>query len=395
MSDRHVVILTALDLEYQAVRRHLAAPGLHRHPHGTLFEVGRLASGRCRVALANVGTGNQAAAVLTERAIREFDPAALLFVGVAGALSPHIALGDVVVATRVYAYHGGKSEDDGLRSRPRSWETSHAAEQLARHIGRDGGWAGDLDGPAPQVHFGPIAAGEVVLNSKVSGHARWIEQNYNDAYAIEMEGAGVAQAAHLNGALPMVVIRGVSDRADGTKEITDRDRWQERAAANAAAFAAALAEAIGAEDERGRWPKTAGGTAMRVREDAHEGDRHPAGVTYHNVAQGNAQVGIQVGQVHGDINYSVGQSRPEDLVQALTKFRSLLRRARADGRLDEETFAAAEEELAIADDALRAETPQSKGKLTLALKRLRGLLADAADLAGDLTTIITLAQALR
>jgi adenosylhomocysteine nucleosidase len=391
VSDRPVVILTALDLEYQAVRRHLAAPGLHRHPHGTLFEVGRVASGRCRVALANVGTGNQSAAVLAERAIAEFAPAALLFVGVAGALGSHIDLGDVVVATRVYAYHGGKSEDDGLKSRPRSWETSHAAEQLARHIGRDGAWAKVLDGAAPRVRFGPIAAGEVVLNSKVSGHARWIEQNYNDAYAVEMEGAGVAQAAHLNGALPVVVVRGVSDRADGTKEVTDRDRWQERAAANAAAFATALAEAIAAEDERGRWTGMTRATATRAYEGVH---RVPAGVTYQNVARGDARVGIQVGQVHGDVNYTVEQSRPADLAQALAGFRSRLRSARADGRVDEATFAAAEDELAIADDALRAETPQGKGRLTLALKRLRGLLGDAADLAGDLATIITLAQAL-
>src|SRR5690606_34695208 len=156
-----VVILTALDLEYQAVRERLADLRLHRHSQGTLFEMGRLGGGRCQLVLAHVGKGNLSAAVLAERAIAEFRPAALLFVGVAGALHAHIALGDVVVATHVYAFHGGTSEDGGFKSRPRVWETSHAADQIAQHLHRTGTWAGDLN-PRPQVHFGPIAAGEVV-----------------------------------------------------------------------------------------------------------------------------------------------------------------------------------------------------------------------------------------
>ena len=97
--------------------------------------------GPCRVALALTGKGNQSAAVLTERATAEFAPAAVLFVGVAGALQPHLGLGDVVVATHVYAYHGGTSQDDGLNARPRSWELSHRVHQIAAHLERTGDWA--------------------------------------------------------------------------------------------------------------------------------------------------------------------------------------------------------------------------------------------------------------
>ncbi|GGO24008.1 5'-methylthioadenosine/S-adenosylhomocysteine nucleosidase [Microbispora bryophytorum] len=387
MTDRPIVILTALDLEYQAIRKRLLDPELHRHQHGTRFEIGRLSNSHCRLALAHVGTGNQSAAVLAERAIAEFAPAALLFVGVAGALHSHIALGDVVVATRIYAYHGGTSEDDGLKSRPRAWETSHAADQIARHIGRTDSWTRGLPdaGRLPHVHFGPIAAGEVVLNSKVSGYARWIQQNYNDALAIEMEGAGVAQAGHLNGAMPVVVIRGISDRADGTKEVTDRDQWQQRAVANAAAFAAALAEEITTEDEDGGWQATkttAGGPGMR----GHE-------VTY-NIAGGNARVGVQAGIVHGGIRLGFEPDRPTDLAEALVRFRSQLKRARDDGHLDEDTYAAAQAELGVAEEALQTKVPQSKGRLTLALKKLRGLISDVGELATELAAIIALAQAL-
>ncbi|MEU0519410.1 5'-methylthioadenosine/S-adenosylhomocysteine nucleosidase [Streptosporangium sp. NPDC006007] len=367
------MILTALDLEYQAIQAKLVGLRLHRHPQGTRFEVGRLADGRCHVALAHVGKGNHSAAVLAERAISEFQPAALLFVGVAGALHTDIALGDVVVATHIYAFHGGTSEDDGFKSRPRVWETSHAADQIARHLHRSGFWAKDLD-PRPNVHFGPIAAGEVVLNSSLSAHARWIRDNYNDARAIEMEGAGVAQAGHLNRALPIVVIRGISDRADGTKEATDRDQWQQRAVANAATFAAALAEELSTE------APTTRSSAMPE--------------TTKNIATGNARVGVQAGTVHGGVWITPEVSRPADLPEALVGFRNRLQQAWAAGRLDEATYKAAEAELVAADQALETETPDRKNTLTLVLKKLRGLVCDVADLAAELTVIIALAQSL-
>ncbi|GAA1738391.1 5'-methylthioadenosine/S-adenosylhomocysteine nucleosidase [Nonomuraea bangladeshensis] len=367
-----VVILTALDLEYQAVREKLTGLRLHRHSQGTLFEVGRLAAGRGQVVLAHVGKGNLSAGVLAERAIAKFRPAALLFVGVAGALHAHIALGDVVVATHVYAFHGGTSEDDGFKSRPRVWETSHAADQIAQHLHRTGSWAKDLD-PRPQVHFGPIAAGEVVLNSRLSEHAHWIREHYNDARAIEMEGAGVAQAGHLN-QVPVVVIRGISDRADGTKEVTDREQWQPRAVANAATFAAALAEELSTEG-----PITRSSTMPE---------------TTTNIAKGNAHVGVQAGTVHGGIWITPDTPRPTDLPEALAGFRSRLWQAWADGRLDEATYKAAEAELVAADQALETKTPDRKSALTLALKKLRGLVGDVAALAAELTAIIALAQSL-
>ncbi|MEU9832646.1 5'-methylthioadenosine/S-adenosylhomocysteine nucleosidase [Streptosporangium sp. NPDC048047] len=384
MSRPPIVILTALDLEYQAVRERLVDPRSHRHPQGTRFEVGRLADGRCKVALAHVGMGNQAAAVLAERAIAEFAPAALLFVGVAGALYPHIALGDVVVATRVYAYHGGTSEDDGLKGRPRAWDISHAADQAARHLARDGSWKRRLpaDGHGCEVRFAPIAAGEVVLNSRISAHARWIREHYNDAQAVEMEGAGVAQAGHLNRSLPVVVVRGISDRADGTKESTDRELWQQRAVANAAAFAVSLAEELAAE----------------ARDDARRTTtetRRPAmPETVRNVAKGNARVGVQAGTVYGGIRITPEPAPPADLAEALTGFRTRLQRARDAGHLDDDTYTAAEAELAVADKALETDTPQSRGTLTLALKKLRGLIGDVAELAAELAIIIGLAQGL-
>lgn len=384
---RPIVVLTALDLEYQAIRENLVDPRLHRHDQGTRFEVGRLTGGRSRIALAHVGKGTHPAAVLAERAIAEFAPAALLFVGVAGALHEHIALGDVVVATHVYAFHGGTGEDDGLKARPRVWETSHAADQIARHLHRTGSWAQRPGALAerPEVHFGPIAAGEVVLNSRVSGLARWIREHYNDALAIEMEGAGVAQAGHLNRALPVVVIRGVSDRADGTKESTDRQRWQQRAVANAALFATALAEEISAEDDGAGRPaaKSTKGPAM-------------SGEYVNSVHNENfGTLGVQAHTIRGGVVHVAGGARPPvDLPTALAEIRARFQAAQAAGAVDEDTYAAADAELAVAEEALEDGTPQSRGRLQLALKKFRGLVGDVSDLAAKVTIVLALARSL-
>ena len=143
----------------------------------------------------------------------------------------------MVVATKVYFIHGGKEEDEGFRSRPRAWDAPHRLEQLARHVSRSGSWPS-------AVHLKPIAAGEVVLNSRTSPLARLLRERYSDAGAIEMEGAGVARAAHLIGTLPTLIVRGISDAADGGKSAMDDSGSQPLAAANAATFALALVDAL-------------------------------------------------------------------------------------------------------------------------------------------------------
>jgi 8-oxo-dGTP diphosphatase len=241
---RPVLILTALDLEYQAVRNHLTGLRKHRHQAGTHFESGRLPGGG-EVTIGSTGEGNFKAAVLAERAMNTFSPQALLFVGVAGALKSDINLGDVVVATKIYSYHGGKEEDGGFLARPSAWPAPHELLEPAHHIARTQSWAQHLmprlPGRLPEVHFKPIAAGDVLLNSRDTPTAEQLRRVFNDAVAIEMESAGISQASQFNRGLPALIIRGISDRADGGKSALDGAGWQPLAAAHAAAFAAALA----------------------------------------------------------------------------------------------------------------------------------------------------------
>jgi nucleoside phosphorylase len=376
MTDDLVVMLTAFNTEYTAVHGWLTDVTTHRHDRGTRFEIGTIRGTSCRVALSLTGKGTNPAAVLAERAIAEFSPAALMFVGVAGALWD-TPLGDVVVATHICAYHGGTSEDDGLKARPRVWETDHEVSQVAQHVARLGTWADGIPS-GTGVHFGVIAAGEVVHNSRISAEARWIRQHYNDAIAIEMEGAGVAQAAHLNGS-PIAVVRGISDKADGTKT-TDADRnWQPQAAANAAAFAIHLATELVAERKPATMPDDTTPTHGAVYSTSH------------------GQVGIQAVNVTGSTVWqhnSPPSPSTTDFAAELASVRAELSRERSRGQLDDDTYHAAQTELDVADKALTSEEPERAKTVVLALKKLGGLVADLAGLAAKITALITAAKGL-
>ncbi|MEU9882514.1 phosphorylase family protein [Streptomyces phaeochromogenes] len=148
------------------------------------------------VYLAATGPGNDSAAVITERAINFVRPQAAFFVGIAGSLKSDVSRGDVVVALEVYAYHGGKESREGFKGRPRSWETSHPLQQVAMYVHSVDDWRGALseaEGATTKVHFKPIAAGDLVLDAPAESPSRvHLERNFNDAVAVEMEGAGFA-----------------------------------------------------------------------------------------------------------------------------------------------------------------------------------------------------------
>ncbi|SNX96551.1 Nucleoside phosphorylase [Geodermatophilus sabuli] len=241
------MVLCALPAEFEAVEATLTDLEERELPGGALFEEGRLPGSQWTVAVGELGEGNVGAGVLAERAMNFFSPDLVLFVGVAGALKDDILVGDVVVATRVDAYAGGKAAEDFL-ARPQTWPAPFRMVQRARRVAGKKKWMPPelrrVDGAPPAVHLKPIAAGEVVLTSRDSPLYAHLRLHHNDAVAIEMEGVGLAQAAHLNDSLPALVIRGISDTTSPDKAELDAAGWQPRAAAHAASFATALLRAL-------------------------------------------------------------------------------------------------------------------------------------------------------
>jgi nucleoside phosphorylase len=232
------VILTALTVEYLAVRAYLSNLQEEIHAKGTIYERGQFAaqSQTWDVGIVEIGAGNSGAALEAERAIAHFNPSVILFVGVAGGIKD-VTLGDVVASAKVYAYESGKAEE-AFKPRPEIGLAAYGLEQRARAEARKDDWLKRIPAtePIPRVFVSPIAAGEKVIASTKSEVYQFIRSNYGDAVAIEMEGFGFLDAARANQRVSAIVIRGISDLIDG-KEKADGTGSQEIASRHASAFA--------------------------------------------------------------------------------------------------------------------------------------------------------------
>jgi len=75
------VILTAIPVEYMAVRAYLTELEERVHPQGTVYEEGKFSANNqvWNVGIAEIGAGNPGAAGQAERAIAYFNPQVILF----------------------------------------------------------------------------------------------------------------------------------------------------------------------------------------------------------------------------------------------------------------------------------------------------------------------------
>ncbi|MGW3571833.1 phosphorylase family protein [Streptomyces sp. NPDC000941] len=238
------VILTALEVEYQAVRAHLEELRTVAAERGSLFEVGVFRKGHppgTSVAIHMTGPGNPGAAALVERASALFTPRTLLFVGVAGGRKD-VGLGDVVAAEAVYDYETGKDTEDTFLPRQKTHQSTYDLVQLARMVAANDEWqhgirpAGGDAAPRPRAHVKPIAAGGRVVAHQRSEVGRRLTAGAGDAVAVDMEGFGFLAGAYVNRQVDALVIRGISDLLADKDEAHD-EHWQPVASRHAAAFA--------------------------------------------------------------------------------------------------------------------------------------------------------------
>jgi nucleoside phosphorylase len=252
-SAKRAVILTALYEETRAVLRHLGSQTIE-DVSGTRFLKGQFEG--WEVVVAEIGAGNTAAAAVGTRALDHYKPEVALFVGVAGGVKD-VAIGDVVVGTKVYGYETGKDTSSGFKPRPDLMRTAHDLEQIARILRQGEEWKKRLDRSIqhqhPRVFVDPIAAGEKVVASTRAATAKLIGEHYSDALAVEMEGRGFMEAVHINQPIRGAVVRGISDLLSG-KADADKAGSKVVSADAASAVAFEMLSAIGGTEAQAKKP---------------------------------------------------------------------------------------------------------------------------------------------
>ena len=242
------VILTALPVEFVAVRDQLQRAGQVRRETGAggqIYLLGSLRGEHVSWEIACALAEQQTAPPPLRSSTRSIPSTPTSRSSWASpAASPPTARdsGTSVAATRVIAYEGGKDTDQGVQPRPIDLASSYNLKQLAAHVLMDDVWKRNILGDHAasteglRAHVEPIAAGSKLVAASSSETARLIATVAPRAVAIEMEGAGFLEALGRFQAVSGIVVRGISDLLDGKGE-SDRRGSQREASANAAAFA--------------------------------------------------------------------------------------------------------------------------------------------------------------
>jgi len=167
--------------------------------------------------------GKVAAATTAAELLARHGVGRILFTGVAGAASPALRVGDVVVGSTLYQH-----DMDGSPLFPRheipllgvtGFETDATARREAvlaaeRYLARhpiDDDAAREFGISSPKVMEGAIASGDKFFAAREELDE--LRRRLPDVACVEMEGAAVAQVCHEYG-VPFTVIRTISDAAD-------------------------------------------------------------------------------------------------------------------------------------------------------------------------------------
>ncbi|WP_434355180.1 5'-methylthioadenosine/adenosylhomocysteine nucleosidase [Parasalinivibrio latis] len=172
------------------------------------------------VVVVRSGVGKVNAAVTTQTLICDFDTSAIIFTGIAGAASPALNVADVVIASALVqhdvdltAFGAQKGLLDGYQDR--LFNVDSELKTLA--IAAATKVVGDQ-----RTHSGIIATGDQFIADKKQ--VAELRKEF-EAVAVEMEGAAVAQVADMYG-VPLIVIRTVSDKADGSAHMVYNEAKQ-------------------------------------------------------------------------------------------------------------------------------------------------------------------------
>ncbi len=186
------------------------------------------------IILAESGIGMTNAAMTTQILIDRFQPRAIIFTGIAGAVDSAVQIGDIVVCdrwiTHDYVYHGADgplprgigafSPSADSIARTDFFLTDSAMLQTARTINLDDLALREISHRKPSVLIGGAGVSGNAFIDNVEKRI-WLAETF-DALVTDMETAAVAQVCHVN-AVPFIGFRSASDLAGGSGSSSARE----------------------------------------------------------------------------------------------------------------------------------------------------------------------------
>ncbi|MGB2079239.1 MAG: 5'-methylthioadenosine/adenosylhomocysteine nucleosidase [Vibrio sp.] len=212
-----IAIVGAMDVEIQALLPKIDDQKIiHIGQHA--FYTGELEGQSVVVTKSGVGKVN--AAMTTTLLIHQFKVDQVIFTGIAGASSAELNPLDVVISTKLVQHDVDLTAFDSPKGLlPEQDDRFFYADKNLQQLAYQ---AAVKTLGEKKVYQGIIASGDQFIANKAL-----VNQIHSEfgAMAVEMEGAALAQVAQAF-AVPYVVIRTISDKADGSAHMTYSDLKQ-------------------------------------------------------------------------------------------------------------------------------------------------------------------------
>ncbi|MGL6174135.1 MAG: 5'-methylthioadenosine/adenosylhomocysteine nucleosidase, partial [Cellulosilyticaceae bacterium] len=167
------------------------------------------------IVLVRSGVGKVNAAACTQLLITLFDVDYIINSGVAGTTHGDLNQGDIVISTDAVQHDFDVTAlGDPLGEISRLGITYFEADKNLIEVSKTA--ASNLKLKDVKIFEGRIASGDQFI---AGGEKQEQIKTHFNPYAVEMEGAAIAHVAYLN-EVPYVIIRAISDKADGEAELS-------------------------------------------------------------------------------------------------------------------------------------------------------------------------------
>jgi adenosylhomocysteine nucleosidase len=226
MSDKKIGIIGAMDVEVAKLKADMAIKNTVSKASMEFYE-GTI--GNTDVVVVKSGIAKVNAGICVQILSDVFNVTHIINTGVAGSLDARINIEDIVLSTdacfhdvdaTIFGYKKGEVPQLGRLEFPADKWLIDKAEEAVKAA-------------APEINVwrGRVCSGDQFIASDEVKKA--IKEEFG-GLCTEMEGAAIAQASYLNN-IPYVIIRAISDKADGS-DVMDYPEFEKKAAQNCAAL---------------------------------------------------------------------------------------------------------------------------------------------------------------